>query len=76
LKTEILPNVQNVLAAINIIKCCLDTGNPLQINVHCMAIDHHQKVATDPDTWFMVCGAFSFDPKLKWDNYMKFLELR
>jgi hypothetical protein len=76
LKTEILPDVQKFSSAINIVKACLDTGNPSETDIHCMAIAHHLKIANGADTRFMVCGTFSFDPKLKWPNYMAFLELK
>jgi hypothetical protein len=76
LKTEILPDVQKFSSAINVVKACLDTGNPSETDIHCMAIAHHLKMANGADTRFMVCGIFCFDPKLKWPNYMAFLELK
>jgi hypothetical protein len=54
----------------------LDTGNPSDADVHCMAIAHHLKMANGADTRFMTNGTFSFDPKTKWPNYMAYLELR
>jgi hypothetical protein len=38
-KSEILPDVQKFSVAINAIKACLDTRNPSELDVHCMAIE-------------------------------------
>jgi hypothetical protein len=76
LKSEILPDVQKFSIAINVVKASIDTGNPSNQDIHCMAIAHHLKMSYAADTRYMTTGMLSFDPAKKWDNYLAFLELR
>jgi hypothetical protein len=76
IKSEILPDVQKFSCSITKVNITLNTGNPTEVDVHCMAIAHHLKWTYGADTRFMTTGPMAFDPKTKWDNYLAYLELR
>jgi hypothetical protein len=76
LKTQVFPDVQKFSAAINMVKKSLNTGNPSEADIHCMAIAHYFQWTYGADPNYMMNGRNAFNPSSKWENYLAFLELR
>jgi hypothetical protein len=76
IKINILPDVQKFSPAINIVKRSINTGNPSEVDIHCMAIAHHLRWVFGADPSYMTNGKQAFNPSKKWDNYLAYLELR